>query len=77
MKARDVSVSVVHGGSELLVTVTMKLPGHQLHLELEPACPDPVNADATKYGKRVREGSRKRKQKELQRFLESMEFPDA
>ena len=71
MKAREVSVSVGQFNGELYVNVTMKLTGH--HLSMEAAHP---SGDMYK-GVRVSEVSRKQKAKELQRILESVEFPDA
>ena len=61
MKAKGVSVSVVDVGGELLVNATLRLPGS---LPKE----DPPNDF------RVREGARKRKQKAIQRFIESLDI---
>lgn len=77
MKPREVSVSTADFGNVLYVNITLKLPGHAL--EHEPACPDPRNAKPlTSHdpGQRVREGSRKRMNKELQRVMEGVEFPN-
>jgi hypothetical protein len=72
MKARNVSVSVVDFGHEgLYVMVTMKLPGHNLSREASHPSGDMYK------GVRVSEASRKQKMKELQKILESLEFPDA
>jgi len=71
MKARDVSVSVVDFGNDgLHVMVTLKLSGH--HLSREATHP---SGDMYK-GVRVSEASRRQKAKELQRLLESVEFPN-
>jgi hypothetical protein len=75
MKPREVSVSVADFGGELYVNITLRLPGHSL--EREAAHPDPVNADRTKVGTRVRESARKAKSKELRKLIEGVEFPDA
>ena len=75
MKAHSVSVSVSEYDGGVSVQVTMKLRGHSL--DKEAACVEPTNADRTKYGSRVKESSRKRKAKDIQRALEGMEFPDA
>ena len=78
MKAKEVSVSVVDFGGSLYVNITMKLAGHPL--EMEDACPDTRNSDrGTSHGipgKRVKENSRKRKSKDLQKFIEGIEFPE-
>jgi hypothetical protein len=63
MKARNVSVTVVDVGGELYVSTTFHVPGS---LQRE----DPPNDF------RVRESARKKKQKAIQRFLESLEIPD-
>lgn len=75
MKPSEVSVSVSDFGGEIFVHTTFKLRGHEL--ERECACPDPLNADATKHHKRVKESSRKAKAKQLKKAIEGMEFPDA
>lgn len=74
MRAREVSVGIQETGGELIVLVRFKVksPG----LEREAACPDPPNCDPVKYGTRVKESARKRKEKELQRILEAIEFPN-
>jgi hypothetical protein len=63
MKARGVSVSVVDYGGELYVNAVFHIPGS---LQRD----DPPNE------RRVRESARKKKQKAIQRFLESLEIPD-
>lgn len=70
MKPREVSVSVVQfPNDELFVNVTFKVRGHELGVE---ACsPD---GDCAKAGKRVSASSRKRKQKELQKIIEAVDF---
>lgn len=75
MKARDVSVSVSDFGDGLHVIVTMKLPGRSLGREV--ACPEPSKGDATKFGTRVAESSRRAAAKEIRKILESVELPDA
>lgn len=72
MRAREVSVGIQETGGELIVLVRfkMKSPG----LEREAACPDPPTCDPAVYGTRVKESSRRRKEKELQRILEAVEF---
>ena len=74
MKAREVSVGIQETGGELIVLVRFKIrsPG----LERETACPEPPKCDPTVYGTRVKESSRKRKEKELQKILEAVEFPN-
>jgi hypothetical protein len=75
MKAREVSVSVADFGGSLYVNVTLKLPGHPL--ETEDAFPDTRNSTTHSFpGKRVKESSRKRKAKDLQRLIEGIEFPE-
>lgn len=74
MKAHQVSVSVSENNGDLYVQITMKLRGHIL--EREAACVDPINADRTKYGSRVKESSRKSKAKELRQVIEGIEFPE-
>lgn len=58
MKANNVSVSVFEAGGKLYVQATFTLPG-----SLEK------DTDSN-----IAEGSRKRKQKEIQRLLEEVEF---
>lgn len=74
MRAKDVSVGVQEVGGELLVLVRFRV--RTAPLEREAACPDPPNCDPAKYGTRVKESSRRRKEKELQKILEAVEFPD-
>jgi hypothetical protein len=75
MKAKEVSVSVADFGGSLYVNITMKLAGHSL--ETEDALPDSHNTSHGIPGKRVKENSRKRKAKELQRLIEGIDFPEA
>ncbi len=74
MRAREVSVGIQETGGELIVLVRFKVksPG----LEHEAACPDPPTCDPTKYGTRVKENARRRKEKELQRSVEAVECPN-
>lgn len=70
MKAREVSVMVAQFNGELYVNVTMKLK--DVYLRKEASHP---SGDMTK-GVRVSESSRKQKSKEIQKILESVEFPN-
>lgn len=63
MKVKNVSASVVDSNGELYVNVTFHIPGS---LQKE----DPPNDF------RVREGARKKKQKAIQHWLETLEVPD-
>jgi hypothetical protein len=63
MKVRNVSIAVVDYGGELYVSAVFHIPGS---LQRE----DPPN------NFRVRESARKKKQKAIQRWLESLEVPD-
>jgi hypothetical protein len=79
MKAREVSVSVVDFGGSLYVNITLKLPGHSL--EMEDALPPETRNSGKDTShrmpdKRVKESSRKRKSKDLQRIIEGIEFPE-
>ena len=65
MKAREVSVGIQDTGGEYIVIVRLKVSGPSLEREAIP------------FGSRVKESARKQKEKELQRILESVEFPDA
>lgn len=73
MRAREVSVGIQDLGGELLVVARFKVRSRPL--EREAACPEPSKCDPDKYGTRVKESARKRKEKELQKILESVEFP--
>lgn len=73
MKAKDVSVGIQEVGGELLVLVRFRLESSLL--EREAACPDPPKCDPAKYGTRVKASSRSRKEKQLQKILETVEFP--
>jgi hypothetical protein len=77
MRAREVSVGIQESHGELIVIVRLKVksPG----LEREPAHPEPAKTSAETLalvGTRVRESARKRKEKEIQRVLEAVEFPN-
>lgn len=74
MRAKDVSVGIQEVGGELLVLVRFRVRSSPL--EREAACPEPSNCDPAKYGTRVKENSRRRKEKEIQKLLETVEFPD-
>lgn len=74
MKARDVSVGIQETNDGLNVLVHLKIKSAPL--AREPACPDPPNCDPLKYGTRVNEGARRRKEKELQKILEAVEWPE-
>ena len=74
MRAREVSVGIQDLGGEYIVITRFKVRGTPL--EREAACPDPPNCDPTKYGTRAKESARKRKEKELQKILEAVEFPN-
>lgn len=65
MRAREVSVGIQESGGELIVVVRFKVKSSGLAREAIP------------FGSRVQEAARKQKEKELQRILESVEFPDA
>jgi hypothetical protein len=65
MRAREVSVGIQENGGELIVVVRFKVKSPGLEREAIP------------FGNRVKETARKQKEKELQRILESTEFPDA
>ena len=70
MKAKNVSVTVSDFSGELYVMITLKLRNQYLELEAS----DP-SRDAKK-GLRVSEANRKKKQKEIQKFLEMIDFPE-
>lgn len=74
MRARDVSVGIQETNDGLNVLVHLKIKSAPL--EREAACPDPPNCDMTKYGSRVQESARRRKEKELQKILEAVEWPE-
>lgn len=74
MKARDVSVGIQEVGGEFIVLVRFRLPT-TTPLAREAACPDPPKCDPNKYGTRVKESSRRKKEKELQKALESIDLP--
>ena len=65
MRAREVSVGIQENGGELIVVVRFKVKSNGLEREIIP------------FGSRVKEGARKQKERELQKILESVEFPDA
>lgn len=65
MRAREVSVGIQESGGELNVLVRFKLKSSGLEREAIP------------FGSRVKESARRQKEKELQKILESVEFPDA
>lgn len=77
MRAREVSVGIQDLGGEYIVITRFKVRGTPL--EREVACPDSpklADCDPATYGTRVKESARKRKEKELQRILEAVEFPN-
>lgn len=79
MKAKEVSVSVVDFGGSLYVNITMKLAGHPL--EMEDALPPETRNSGKDTShrmpdKRIKESSRKRKSKELQKLFEGIDFPE-
>lgn len=74
MRAKDVSVGVQEVGGELLVLVRFRVASAPL--EREAACPDPPKCDPAKYGTRVKESSRRKKEKQIQKILEAVEFDD-
>lgn len=74
MRAREVSASVADFGTSLYVNITLKLPGHSL--EQEDAVPATRNSSHSPSGKRVKESSRTRKSRELQKLIESIDFPE-
>lgn len=65
MKAREVSVGIQEVGGELIVVARFKVRS------------EPLEREAIPFGTRVKESARKQKEKELQKILESVEFPDA
>jgi hypothetical protein len=65
MRAREVSVGIQESGGEFIVVARFKVKSFGLEREEIP------------FGTRVKESARKQKEKELQKILESMEFPDA
>lgn len=65
MKAREVSVGIQEVGGELIVVARFKVRSDSLEREAIP------------FGTRVKESARKQKERELQKILESVEFPDA
>ena len=73
-RAREVSVGVQDVGGELIVITRFKIRSEPL--EREAACADPPNCDPAKYGTRVKESARRRKEKELQKILEAVEWPE-
>ena len=74
MRAKDVSVGIQETNEGLIVLVRLRLKSAPL--EREAACPDPPNCDPTKYGTRVKESSRRKKEKQIQKVLEAVEFDD-
>lgn len=64
MRAREVSVGIQEVGGELIVVARFKVRSA------------PLEREAIPFGTRVKETSRRQKEKELQRILESAEFPD-
>lgn len=75
MRARDVSVGIQETSDGLSVLVRFYLKSEPL--EREPACPEPPKCDPAKYGTRVKESARKRKEKEIAKLLEAVEYPEA
>jgi hypothetical protein len=70
MKPRDVSVMLAQSGkNELYANIVFKVKGHVL--DREACSPD---GDYTKAGGRISEASRKRKAKEIQKIIESVDF---
>ncbi len=74
MRAKDVSVGIQETPDGLIVLARLYVKSAPL--EREPACPDTPKCPPN-VGTRVKESARKRKEKEIQRLLESVEFPDA
>jgi len=62
MKAREVSVGIQDVGGEQIVVVRLKLNDAPLERESIP------------FGSRVKESARRRREKEIQKVLESVEF---
>lgn len=74
MRAKDVSVGVQEVGDELIVLVRFRIRSAPLEREL--ACPERSNVDPSLCGTRVKQSARTRKEKELQKTLEAIEFPE-
>lgn len=73
MKPRNVGVSVVQMGDDQYVNVIFYLRGAKpLEKENMPTAKGGLDPDNF----RVKETARKRRQKQLQRVIEEMEFPD-
>ncbi len=74
MRAKDVSVGIQEtpDGLNVLVRFVIK----SAPLEREAACPDPPKCDPAKYGTRVKASSRSKKEKQIQKILEAVEFDD-
>lgn len=64
MKARDVSVGIQDIGGELIVIA-------RFHVTSVP-----LEREVIASGTRVKESARKRKEKEIQKLLESVEYPN-
>lgn len=74
MRARDVSVGIQETKDGLIVLARFHLQSEPLEREL--ACVDQAKAPPN-VGTRVKESSRKRKEKEIQKVLEAVEFGHA
>ena len=69
MKARDVSVGIQEVQGEFIVLVRFYLPTNT------PLAREGIGPNPNINGTRVKESSRRQKEKELQKALESIEFP--
>lgn len=74
MRARDVSVGIQETPDGLIVVARFYVKSAPL--EREPACPDSPKCPPN-VGTRVKESARKRKEKEIAKLLEAVEYPDA
>jgi hypothetical protein len=74
MKAKNVSVGVQESGGELIVLVRFNIKSAPL--EREVAYPEPPKCDPVKYGTRVKTTARFRKEKEIAKLIESLDFPE-
>lgn len=73
MRAKDVSVGIQETKDGLIVLARFYVKSEPL--DREPACPDTPNCPPN-VGTRVKESARKRKEKEIAKLLEAVEYPE-